>query len=55
MDYPTFARRQEVPSTLLSSLTVCGWKEDKICSALFSAREDSSAEWFVSSCLEKQK
>lgn len=25
----TFARRQEVPSTFLSSLATCGWKEDK--------------------------
>lgn len=35
----TFARRQEVPSTFLSYLTMCGWKEDKVGSALFSARE----------------
>ncbi|KAI5937732.1 Neurofibromin [Manis javanica] len=26
---------QEVPSTLLSSLTLCGWKEDNVCPAWF--------------------
>lgn len=38
MDYTTFARRQEVPSAFLSSLTIYGWKEDKVYSA-FSASE----------------
>lgn len=35
MDYIIFARMQEVPSTLLSSLTLCGWKEDNVCPAWF--------------------
>lgn len=41
VDYTTFTRRQDVLSTFFfffwSSLTMCGWKEDKVCSALFSA------------------
>lgn len=37
MDYTTFAMRQEVPSTLLSSLTMYGWREDKSALLLFPA------------------
>jgi len=42
VDYTTFTRRQDVISTFFffwSSLTVCGWKEDKVCSSLFSTSE----------------
>ena len=38
-DQTIFVRRQELPSTFLSYLTMYGWKEDKVCSALISVIE----------------
>lgn len=51
MGYITFARRQEVPSTFLSSLAMGGWKEDKICSALFSGASGSEKQLRRKVCL----